>query len=532
MMLPAPCGPRPSTLAAAVLLAVLAWTAPALARDLVFGLESGATTLDPHFLNIAPNNTALRHIFEPLIERDERLRLHPALAASWQRRDDLTWEFRIRSGVTFHDGTPFTAADAAASLDRVRRSDWSGSFANYAATIAEARATDPQTLIVVTKAPDTLLPNRLSNLMMVKQSALGLTHEAFDDSTAAIGTGPYRPVEWVRGERLTLELARTPWREAPPWRHLVIRTIPDAANRVAALLLGEVNLIDQVPPAKLNELAARRTVRLAEATSTRLIFLHLDQARDSSPFVADAEGKALAANPLKDLRVRRAISKAIDRPGIVGNILYGRAVPAGQLLPEGYFGVSPTLQPEGFDLGGARALLAAAGYRGGFKATLHCPSGRYQGDAQICQAVATMLNRAGLLVTPVTMPVSAYFPKLLKHEFSLMLMGWATVTGEASFPLSTLVESADPARGSGSWNAGRYANPVLDALMVRAVATFDEAERARLLARAMEVAMEDCAIVPLHFQVNTWATDTSIRYSGTVDDLTLVRFVTPTAAVE
>ena len=152
---------------------------------------------------------------------------------------------------------------------------------------------------------------------------------------------------------------------------------------------------------------------------------------------------------------------------------------------------------------------------------------RYQGDQQICQRLKVLLARAGILVTPVTLPWAEYFPKLLNHEYSLMMMGWSTVTGETSFAMKSLLATSAPEQGRGAWNAGRYSNPQFDALLERANAIADPAGREPLLQDAMELAMTEMGVIPLHFQVNTWAADESLRYAGTVDENTLAMLVFP-----
>jgi peptide/nickel transport system substrate-binding protein len=499
----------------------------AQARDLVIAIRKDAITLDPHFIDNSPNNTALRHIYDSLVGRDNRLQPVPSLAVSWHQINPLTWRFKIREGVHFHDGSPFQVEDAAASIERAQLNNREGSYTAYVRSVDKVQVLDPQTLEITTREADPLLPNRLTNIFVVKRMTRNQGREVFDSGDGAIGTGPYRYQERIPGKHLIVTANPQHWRGPPQWEKVTILAIPDSAERVAALLTRKADVIDQVPPARAEELSQEKGIRVFSSTSVRLIFLHMDQARDQTPFVSDSEGRPLTVNPFKDRRVRRAFSKAINRKGIVEDILSGQAVPAGQLLPDGYFGVKPEIGVEAYDPAGARALLAEAGYGKGFRVTLHCPMDRYQGDQQICQRLKLLLARAGIQVTPVAMPWVEFMPSLLNHDFSFMLMGWATITGETSFALNALLATNAPGQGRGGWNAGRYSNPRLDALIEASDASTEVYLRERRLHEAMALVAADQGIIPLHFQVNTWAVNETLRYAGTVDENTLATYVFP-----
>jgi peptide/nickel transport system substrate-binding protein len=231
-------------------------------------------------------------------------------------------------------------------------------------------------------------------------------------------------------------------------------------------------------------------------------------------------------NPLKDLRVRQAISKAIHRDAIVDRVMEGIAVKAGQLLPDGFFGVSPNLEPEAYDPEGAKQLLADAGLPNGFKLTIHGPNDRYINDAKICEAIGQMLTRVGIEIEVVTMPRSVFFNRASSGgpdgspEFSFILVGWGAGTGEASSPLRSLLHTYDKERGFGASNRGLYSNPEVDRLTEEALVTVDDAKRAELLAQATEVAIKDLGIIPLHYQMNVWASRKGIKYKPRTDEYT------------
>jgi peptide/nickel transport system substrate-binding protein len=295
---------------------------------------------------------------------------------------------------------------------------------------------------------------------------------------------------------------------------------------VAALLAGDVEFIDNVPTTDITRLEMNPKLNLSQGVSNRVIYLHMDQFREDSPYVKAKDGGPIK-NPLKDVRVRRAISKAINRPAIVERVMEGVAIPAGQLLPAGFFGVSENLKPEKYDPQGAKQLLADAGLPDGFQLTIHGPNDRYINDAKIAEAIAQMLTRIGIKTAVETMPKSVYFKRASRGgpnkspEFSFVLVGWGAGSGEASSPLKSLLHTYDKSRGFGASNRGRYSNPEVDQLVEQALATVDDAKRQKLLAKATEIAINDLGIIPLHYQVNTWASRKGLKYLARTDEQTL-----------
>src|SRR5215831_9521379 len=253
----------------------------------------------------------------------------------------------------------------------------------------------------------------------------------------------------------------------------------------------------------------------------------MDSERDVSPYVTDKDGKPLAKNPLKDPRVRKAISKAINRAAIVDKVMEGEAVPAGQLLPSGMFGTTPSLKVEPYDPEGAKKLLAEAGYPNGFGLTIHSPNNRYVNDAKVAQAVAQMLARVGIATKVEAMPSATYFPHATELKFSFILVGWSSGTGEASSPLKALIATPSKEKGFGTANRGHYSNAKVDSLLEDALVAVDDAKREALLQRATELAINDTAIVPLYHQVSVWAMRDGITYVPRTDENTLAHKFKP-----
>ena len=232
------------------------------------------------------------------------------------------------------------------------------------------------------------------------------------------------------------------------------------------------------------------------------------------------DGKEIP-NPFRDARVRRAISKAIDRNAIVERVMEGSAVPASQMLPEGFFGYSPKLSADAYDPEGARKLLAEAGHPDGFQLTIHGSNDRYLNDAKIVETIAQMLTRIGVKTSVATLPGSVYFGKASALEFSLMFVGYGSDTGEGSAPLKALLATFDKAAGMGAFNRGRYSNPKFDATLKEALATIDAAKREKLLQKAGEIGIGDLGVIPLHNQINTWALRKGLAYLARTDENTL-----------
>jgi peptide/nickel transport system substrate-binding protein len=301
---------------------------------------------------------------------------------------------------------------------------------------------------------------------------------------------------------------------------VTFRLLTSDPSRVAALLAGDVQAIENIPTADMARLAKNAAFGIYRTVSNRIIYLHMDSNRDQSPFVTDKAGKPMERNPLKDVRVRRAMSKAINRQAIVDRVMEGLAIPAGQLLPDAMFGTSTALKPERYDPDGAKKLLAEAGYPDGFGLTIHSPNNRYVNDEQIAQAVAQMLTRVGILTKVEAMPSNIFFSRGSKLDFSFLLVGWGSDTGEVSSPLKSLLATYSKEKGMGSANRGRYSNPKMDKVLEQALATVDDGKREALLRQAHEMAIEDLGVIPMHFQVNTWAARKGIGYTARSDERT------------
>jgi peptide/nickel transport system substrate-binding protein len=471
----------------------------------------------------------MKNIYEALVWRNENLQLEPGLALSWSPVDPLTWEFKLRPGVKFHDGSDFVADDVKASVDRVPGAggpDGGASF--FVKSIAEVVVVDPHTVRFKTKAPAPDLPFDLAGLFIVSHAARNAKVEDFNSGKAAIGTGPFKFVSWQPKGDLVLERFDGYWRGKAAYEKATFSEISDDAARVAALLSGRVDLINYVPPADVARLGGDKKVAVFQGASAYQFFLWPDLA-ETSPLVTDLEGKPLARNPLRDPRVRQALSLAIDRDVIAGQVMEGRATPARQLAPEGFFGTLPDAPALAFDLAKAKQLLAEAGYPQGFAIALHCTSDRLPNDGQVCSALGQMFAKAGIRTAVNATPKAVLFPAWVKRKYVLSMLGWGNLNGETGYTLGAIVHSNDGKQDLGSSNHTGYANPALDKVIEEAVQTADEARRKALLQQAMTLALADLPLIPIVTLATSWAgTAGKVSYVPRVDEDTLAYYVRPT----
>ena len=506
-------------------------TSTGQAQTLTIAVGAPITSLDPHYHQLSPNNAVADMIFDRLVNTDNQSRSVPGLATEWRAVDETTWEFRLRPNVRFHNGNAFTAEDVAFTIQRVPNVPNSpSSFAIYTRPITAVEIVDPLTIRLRTAAPYPLLPLDMTNVRILNRvTHQNATTEEFNAVRAAIGTGPFRVTLHRNGDRIEFERNDNFWGERPAFQRVNYRTITNDASRTAALLAGDVEFIDQVPTSDLTNLRRDQRVTLSEQVGLRLIFLGLDQLRaagENSPFITDNDGRPLGRNPLRDVRVRRALSMAIDRRAIVDRVMEGAAVPASQFLPEGVYGHVPNLPVPAFDPDGARRLLAEAGYPQGFRIQLNGPNDRYINDARIIQAVGQMWTRIGVRTTVEALTWATFIGRAGRADFSAFLIGWGS-NPDGSHPLRNIIATVNRERGWGASNRGRYSNAEVDRRLERSLVELDDSRREQLSIEAMRMAMEDVAVVPLHIQTNIWAMRRHLIHTARNDELTRAQDVRP-----
>jgi peptide/nickel transport system substrate-binding protein len=494
---------RSAVLAAALATAVSAGFlgTAAMAADLRVGTQLKLMTLDPHYADLNENNSLLSHIYERLVNQDEQLNPKQGLALSWKRLSQTQWEFKLRDGVRFHDGSPFTAQDVIYSIERIR--DFlkppSGGFQSYTQAIRSVSAPDPLTVVIETSSDVPTLPLSLTSIFIMAHKADGFaTTEDLNSGAQPIGTGPYKFQSWQSGEVLSLARNDAYWGGAPAWSNVAFRVIESPAARVAALTTGDVDVADYIPARDVEGLE-QRGLQVESTSAARSNFLQFDIGRENPPGVTDKSGNPIQ-NPFRDKRVRQALTMATDRAFLADKILLGYGTAAAQLFPTGLAGTSTKLKVAPPDYDGAKALLAEAGFPDGFKVVLAGPAGRYPGDSESLQAIAQNWAKIGVSAQPVVAPFSVFATQRSNGDYPVWYGG---CSGEAvTFCLKAVVGSPDAEAGSGSLNYGKYQNPAFDEMLAKAMDMEDGPDRNAAIAQATEFVMADYPMLPLyHFHL-------------------------------
>jgi peptide/nickel transport system substrate-binding protein len=493
-------------------LALVLWllaTSVAQATSLRIASAFDPQTMDPHALALLYHSRVAFQIHDSLIGRDEQFRLEPALALSWQMTSPTTWRFRLRPGVTFHDGTAFTADDAVFSLERAMAPPSQRAF--QLKGVSAIRKLDPLTVEIQLEAPDAVLPEKLQFIAIMSKAwsekngvAKAQDFNAKQETYAirnANGTGPMR-LERYEPDVRTLLRRHAGWWGWADKRHgnlqqVSLVTIKSDATRLAALASGEVDLVLDPPYQDIVRLKTDARVTLLQTADIGQQYLTFDQARDELQF-SDVKGR----NPFKDLRVRKAVYHAINVPLIIDKVLRGQAVPTGAFLSPLVDGSPAELdQRLPYDPARSRLLLGEAGYPNGFSVTLDCVNVAWREN--VCQAVSAMLTQVGIRTTLRSSPTGQFFPKLSQGTASFIEYGW-TASPDAWNSLNGLFRTYDRS-GLGTFNAGRYSNPKLDSLIDHIRTEPDATRRRAMVTTVLRLVGEDLPYIPLYRRTLTWA---------------------------
>ncbi|MDO5624331.1 MAG: ABC transporter substrate-binding protein [Pseudomonadota bacterium] len=493
--------------------------------------QGDALSMDPHSLNESLQISTMANVYEPLVGRDKQMKLTPLLATSWQQVSPTVWRFELRKGVVFHDGSPFTADDVVFSVGRMA-GDGSDMKA-YTNDIKEVRKIDTHTVEIETKAPLLVFPQGLPQMLMMskKWSEENNATRPVDrrkgvENTASFrtnGTGPYHVRERQPGVRTTFVRNARYWDKVDGNAQEIIFTpIASPSTRVAALLSGQVDVMEPVPVQDIPRVNSNAGTRAMVAPELRTIFLGMDQKRDELQF-SSVKGK----NPFKDKRVRQAFYQAIDIEGIKKTVMRDASRPTGLMVGPGINGWAAAQDKRlPYDPDAARKLLAEAGYADGFELTMNCPNDRYVNDAQICQAVAANLSRIGVKINLQAETKGTYFPKILRRDTSFYLLGWAPSSYDSFNPLNALMRCVDEKSGSGQFNLGSYCNPKVDELTVKVGAETDPARRDELIREAFQMHMDDIGHLPLHQQSLAWGVSNKIDLVQLADNFLFFKWIT------
>nr|WP_321460215.1 ABC transporter substrate-binding protein [uncultured Cohaesibacter sp.] len=511
--------------------ALLAAVPSVYAQDLILGLRAGPDSIDPHWSTLGSQAEALRHIYDTLVDVDEKLQLKPGLAVSWAPVDDTTWDFKLRQGVKFHDGSDFTAEDVKFSIERIPVVTGPMPMTLYTKYVDSVEIIDDYTIRIHTKGMAPALPNDFTRLFVVpSETGMEARNEEFNSGKAAIGTGPYKFVSWQPKGDLVLERFDDYWGGKAAWEKVIRREIADDAARVAALRSGEVDMINYVPAS--DYLAFKSNKDLETFVSDSVYILNIaPSVKDEEPQPITIDGKPVDGNPLQDLRVRKALDLAINRDVLVNVVLEGLGAPANQLMPEGFFGYSDKLGKREYDIDQAKSLLADAGYPNGFEIDFTCTNNRVPGDAVVCEALAQMWSRLGLKVNAQALNGTVFFPAAAREEYTMTMSAWGTLTGEAAYTYGALTHTKDADKGFGNFNRTGYSNPEFDKVFDEGTQTLDADKRKALYEEASYIAMEDRALIPTVILQTVWAADAgTLKITPRVDQETRAYEITPASA--
>jgi peptide/nickel transport system substrate-binding protein len=482
---------------------------PAQAKTFKWSSASDIPTWDIHSQNNALGNGVHASVYESLFYYNKKFELEPVLGTSWQQVGPTQVRVKLRQGVKFHDGSAFNADDAKFSLERAMAK--TSNYGVYTQGIDRVVKVDEYTIDIFTKAPNPVLQRQLTELRMMdkewaekNKSVEPKDIKTKDENFAhrnANGTGPFMLKDWQQDVKLTLVKNPNWWGKMDSnLTEIVYTPIKAEATRVAALLSGEVDMILDPSPADLAKLRAAPNLKVLDGAENRTIFFGMDQFRDELPG-SNVKGK----NPLKDVRVRKALYQAIDIQTINRVTMRGLSQPTGALISpqvNGWTKKADARWP--YDPEASKKLLAEAGYPQGFEVDFACPNNRYINDEEICQSVTAMWAKVGVKAKLRTLPLVTYFPMIQRYEASIYMLGWGVPTFDALYSLQSLVRSVG-AQGDGNYNVGRYSNPQVDALVERIKVEVDQKRRNELIEQALLQSHQDVSHIPLHNQVIPWA---------------------------
>ncbi|RYF16693.1 MAG: ABC transporter substrate-binding protein [Comamonadaceae bacterium] len=492
--------------------------------------QGDSLSMDPHSLNESLQLSVTGNVYEGLVGRNKDLSLAPLLATSWRQTSPTVWRFELRKGVQFHDGTPFTADDVLFSFARtqVEGSD----MKSYTNDVKEVRKVNDHTVEIETKAPFPILPDVISlvYIMSKKWSEGNQATRPVDRrkgvenaaSFRANGTGPYRLRERQPNVRSVFVRNGNYWGKIEGnVQEVVFTPIGSDATRVAALLSGEVDVMEPVPVQDIDRVNASANARALVGPELRTIFLGMDQKRDELLY-SSVKGK----NPFKDKRVRQAFYQAIDIDGIQKTVMRGASKPTGLMVGPGINGFDASQNKRlPYDPEAAKKLLAEAGYPSGFEVTMNCPNDRYVNDARICQTVSANLARIGVKINLAAETKGTYFPKILRRDTSFYMLGWTPGTYDAHNALNALMACPDD-KGTGQFNLGAYCNPKVDQLTRSVQSETDKAKRNAMIKEAFEVHSADIGHLPLHQQSLAWGVSKKVKLVQLADNFMYFKWIT------
>jgi len=514
---------KSTALATAILSALCAVSVTANAQTIRIANQGDALSLDPHSLNESLQLSTTANVYESLVGRNKDLSVAPLLATSWKQTSPTVWRFELRKNVQFHDGTPFTADDVVFSF--ARAAGEGSDLKSNTTDIKEVRKVGDFAIEIETKGPFPILPDVITQLMILSKkwceenkAVTPVDRRKGIENTASFkanGTGPYRVRERQPNVRTVFVRNATYWGKIEGNAQEVIFTpIANPSTRVAALVSGEIDVMEPVPVQDIARINGSPNARVIAGPELRTIFLGMDQKRDELQY-SNVKGK----NPFKDKRVRQAFYQAIDVVGIQRTVMRGASRPTALMVGPGINGWTEAQDKRlPLDIEGAKKLLADAGYPNGFEVTMNCPNDRYVNDGQICQAVAANLAKIGVKINLAAETKGTYFPKVLRRDTSFYMLGWTPTTYDSHNALTALMACPDDKTGSGQFNLGAYCNPKVDELTKKIQSETDKPKRDAMIKEAFDLHTADIGHLPLHQQTLAWGVSKKVALTQMADN--------------
>ncbi|MCF7935962.1 MAG: ABC transporter substrate-binding protein [Synergistales bacterium] len=481
-------------LLAALILACFAMPAMASEKVFVFGRGGDAVRLDPADITDGESYKVCMLVFETLVQfKDGSTMVEPALAKSWDVSDDgLVWTFHLREGVTFHDGTPFTADAVVFSLERQMNPDHPGHKGDFAywsymySQIESVEAVDDYTVrISLDKPYAPFLSNMACFPVMIVSPHSMLEMGVEDFRTHPVGTGPYEFVEWKKNDRIVLKAYDDYWGGRRKVDRIIYRSIPDNTTRMMALLAGEIDAMDGISAQNIKTLKQENPedIKLLASPGMNTGYMAMNMTKE----------------PFGNLKVRKAVAYAINKKRLVKEIYQGMAKPANQMLPPTLWGYNRDIEDYGYDPEKARKLLAEAGYPDGFETELwYMPVPRqYMPDGKlVAQAIQQDLAEVGVDVELVTYDWGTYLEKLEELEHTMCLIGWMGDNGDPDNFMYVLLDKDNAQKGSAQ-NYAVWKNEEYHELMMEGQTTMAQEEREALYIQSAELMHQDVPVIPI-----------------------------------
>src|SRR6202795_535450 len=520
------------SLLAATLVSILAFAvAPASAQTLRYANQGDLKSLDPYTLKETTTIAHHGHVYLGLVARDQRLKIIPSHAESWATPEPTRWRFHLRKDVKCLSGDPFAAYDVLFSAERVRAKG--SNFLTNVPADAKFVKIDDYTIDVKLDSPNPILISQWDGWYIMDKkwceehnSVAPTPASATTPSYASLnenGTGPFYIESHQPGVKTVFKANPNWWRKPEHnLKEIIFTPIGSDATRVAALLSGEVDVIEPVPIQDIARVNASGNAAVMTGPELRTIFLGMDQSRDELLY-SNVKGK----NPFKDVRVREAFYKAVDVELIKTRVMRGLSTPSALMIAPQLFVLSKEFTRPKLDPDGAKKLLTEAGYPDGFEVTMDCPNDRYVNDSAICEAVVGMLARIGVKVDLMAQPKQQYFAKVLKpggYKTSLYLLGWTPASSDSHNVLHDIMgcrnDEKDPTRGEA--NLGGYCNKDVDALTDKVLVETDAAKRNQLIKQAFEIGIKEYSYIPLHQQALAWGVSNKVKLTQRADNEVLL----------